>query len=136
MAVPVTDEWLLTGDLGRLDDEQLHVTGRRDNVIISGGEKMPAEELEAALLMLAGVEDAVVVAVPDAEFGQRPVAFVQWSSGKERSAREVREELAVFVARWKRPVAIWPLPAAGGLKPDRAALQRLALTRLIDEAPI
>ena len=94
--------------------------------MISGGEKLPAEELEAALLELEGVEDVVVVPVVDMEFGQRPVAFVQWADGRERALAGVVEELAGQVASWKMPVAMWALPKSGGLKPDRAALQKLA----------
>ena len=120
------DAWLSTGDLGHCEGDDLFVTGRRDNVIISGGEKLPAEELEAALLELAGVEEAVVVPVDDDEFGRRPVAFVRWQKGRERTTAAVRKELAGSVADWKRPVAVWTLPETTRLKSDRIALRRLA----------
>jgi O-succinylbenzoic acid--CoA ligase len=126
---PLADGWLATGDLGRLVGGELFVAGRRDNLIISGGEKLPAEELEAALLELDGVLEAVVVPVPDAEFGQRPAAFLRWDEGRERSLATVRAELAGVIAGWKRPVAIWELPDTGGLKPDRAGLRGLAAER-------
>jgi len=120
------DGWLATGDLGHLDHERLLVTGRRDNVMISGGEKLPAEELEAALLEIDGVEDVVVVPVADAEFGQRPVAFVRWADGREQTLAAVVEKLAGRVASWKKPVAMWALPVSSGFKSDRAALRKLA----------
>ena len=122
----LVDGWLPTGDLGRLDQGRLLITGRRDNVMISGGEKLPAEELEAALLALGGIEDAVVVPVADPEYGQRPVAFVQWADGQQRTRAAVVEELTGRVAAWKLPVALWALPLGGSLKPDRAALRKLA----------
>ena len=120
------DGWLATGDLGHLDHGHLFVTGRRDNVMISGGEKLPAEKLEVALLELDGVEDVVVVPVADAEFGQRPVAFVRWADGREQTLAAVVEKLAGRVAAWKKPVAMFALPESSGFKPDRAALRKLA----------
>jgi len=125
----LTDGWLSTGDLGRLDNGCLFITGRRDNVMISGGEKLPAEELEAALLALPGVLEAVVVPVADEEFGQRPGAFIRWMDGREQSLAAVRRALAFELASWKLPVAMWPLPEGVGFKPDRAALTRLANPR-------
>ncbi len=125
----LTDGWLSTGDLGRLEGDRLFVTGRRDNVMISGGEKLAAEELEAALLALDGVLEAVVVPVDDVEFGQRPGAFLRWAAGQERSLEEIRRELEDRLASWKMPMALWPLPDHVGFKPDRAALTRLANPR-------
>lgn len=125
-SMSLTDGWLSTGDLGRLEGEQLFITGRRDNVMISGGEKLAAEELEAALLALPGVLEAVVVPVDDEEFGQRPGAFIRWRDGREQSLAAVQRALAFDVASWKMPTAMWPLPEGVGFKPDRAALTRLA----------
>ncbi|HOX24275.1 MAG TPA: AMP-binding protein [Candidatus Krumholzibacteria bacterium] len=122
----LVDGRLSTGDLGRLDGDELYVAGRRDNVMISGGEKLGSEELEAALSELEGVEDVIVVPVEDAEYGQRPVAFVRWAAGCARSAATVREELAGRIAGWKLPVAVWELPGGPGLKADRSALRALA----------
>jgi O-succinylbenzoic acid--CoA ligase len=76
---PLTDAagWLDTGDLGHLDDEgHLHVTGRRADRIISGGFNVDPAEVEAVLLAHPSVVEAVVVAVPDPEWGERVVAAV------------------------------------------------------------
>jgi O-succinylbenzoic acid--CoA ligase len=117
---------LPTHDLGRLEGDALYVTGRRGNVIVSGGEKLAAEELEGALLGLPGVLAAVVVPLDDAEFGQRPVAFLATTDQARWPADAVREALADQVARWKLPRHVLPLPDGAGLKADRAALRRLA----------
>lgn len=81
----------LTGDAVRLDPGgRLHVLGRVDRLINSGGEKIDPAEVEAALLKIKGVREALVVGVPDAEWGQRVVAYylseggVEVSSWKER----------------------------------------------------
>ena len=65
-----------SGDLGRLEGGRLFVTGRRDARFISGGENIQPEEVEQALLEHPAVVAAVCVALPDAEFGSRPAAFL------------------------------------------------------------
>ncbi len=70
--------WFHTGDCGRLDaDGCLIVEGRRDHMLVSGGENIHPEEIESALLQLEGILQVIVVAIPNREFGQRPVAFVE-----------------------------------------------------------
>ena len=103
--------WFQTGDLGAWVEvggaRMLRVVGRKDNLFISGGENVQPEEVEAALGRLAGVHRAVVVPVADAEFGHRPVAFVEaeaWEPEAWRSA------LGAALARFKIPVAFYPWP--------------------------
>ena len=72
--LPSVDEegWFHTRDRGSVDDlGMLHVEGRMDNLFISGGENVQPEEIERALLELPGVEEAIVVPVPDEEFGSQ-----------------------------------------------------------------
>jgi o-succinylbenzoate---CoA ligase len=121
------DGWFRTGDLGELDASgNLRVRGRKDNLFTSGGENVQPEEIEEALCRLERVEDAVVVPVPDAEFGFRPVAFVRTAGGAvepELLSRELERTLP----RFKIPVAFhgW-LEETGGMKPDRASLRERA----------
>ncbi len=69
--------WYATGDLGTVDEDgAVHVTGRRDHLIISGGENIWPEPVEAALGSCPAVADAAVAGRPDPEWGQRLVAFV------------------------------------------------------------
>jgi len=117
------DGWFRTGDLGRLDGAgRLRVLGRRDNLFISGGENLRPEEIEEALLRIPGVEEAVVVPVPDPEFGARPVAFVRLSGGVGDLARALEPVLP----RFKIPKAFHGWEGAGGMKPDRVALKERA----------
>ncbi|AWH96199.1 AMP-binding protein [Dietzia psychralcaliphila] len=72
---------VFTGDRGRYDGpDTIIMLGRASQVINSGGEKIFAEEVEAALKAVAGIEDAVVFGVPDERFGHRVGAVVQWSA--------------------------------------------------------
>jgi O-succinylbenzoic acid--CoA ligase len=118
--------WFHTGDLGELDEDgYLRVAGRIDNLFISGGENVQPEEIEEALCRLEGVDEAVVVPVPDEEFGARPVAFVRINDGEPR---DLTRELEPVLPRFKIPISFhpWPERARGGMKVDRASLSELA----------
>ncbi len=73
---PRTDEWFATQDRGEIVDGVLSVTGRMDDVVISGGVNVALPAVTAALQETEGVGDALAVAVDDEEWGQRVVALV------------------------------------------------------------
>ncbi|MGH3090689.1 MAG: o-succinylbenzoate--CoA ligase [Rubrobacteraceae bacterium] len=111
------DGWFHTKDLGELDEAgRLHVTGRKDNLFISGGENVQPEKVEETLRRV-GVEEAVVVQLADEEFGFRPVAFARGGPQPER----LRVSLEASLPRFEIPVAFhpWPPDAPGGMKVDR-----------------
>ncbi len=123
--------WFATGDLGAMDDDgYLRVTGRRDNLIVSGGENIQPEEVEAALANIEGVAEAMVVPVAEEEFGQRPVAFVRMDEDAPSIPDErLRAELARTLPRFKIPVTFHPWPedsAQPGFKPSRAEFAKRA----------
>src|SRR5215208_4999181 len=118
--------WFHTRDLGEIDESgYLRVGGRMDNLFISGGENVQPEEIEEILCRLERVEEAVVVPVPDEEFGARPVAFVRMDHGEPG---ELVHELEPVLPRFKIPISFYPWPeeARRGIKADRAALSELA----------
>jgi O-succinylbenzoic acid--CoA ligase len=114
--------WFHTGDLGKLDEDgYLWVKGRQDNMFVSGGENMQPEEVEEALCCLEGVEEAVVVPVPDEWFGARPVAFVRVAGGAPEP-QALSRALELSLPRFKIPVTFYAWPdAVGGMKVDRTA---------------
>jgi o-succinylbenzoate---CoA ligase len=121
------DGWFHTRDLGELDaDGYLRVRGRKDNLFISGGENVQPEEIEDALCRLEGVEEAVVVPVPDSEFGFRPVAFIRTTVGAVEP-ESLSRALEPTLPRFKIPVAFhgWP-EGAGGMKVDRTSFRERA----------
>ncbi|OZI26238.1 4-chlorobenzoate--CoA ligase [Bordetella genomosp. 9] len=70
--------WYFTGDTGYLDaDGDLYVTGRVDDMIISGGENISPVEIESLLSLHPAVDEVAVVGLPDERWGQRVVAFVK-----------------------------------------------------------
>ncbi len=120
--------WYATGDLGHWDSETggLIVDGRKDSRMISGGENIQPEEIEAVLLGMPGVVEAVVAPVPDPEFGQRPVAFLRWE-GDAASAEAVEAFCRTHLPGFKVPDAFLPWPEdMAGLKPSRPDLRRRA----------
>jgi O-succinylbenzoic acid--CoA ligase len=117
-----TEGWFRTRDLGEIDESgYLRVGGRMDNLFTSGGENVQPEEIEAALCRLEEIDEAVVVPVPDEEFGARPVAFVRINDGESRN---LARELEPVLPRFKIPISFhpWPEEVPRGMKADRAAL--------------
>lgn len=115
------DVWFVTGDLGEIDDEgALRVLGRADNVIVTGGENVNPERVEAVVRGHPDVNEAVVVGVPDPEWGQIVVCVYQ---GKADGLGDfVAHSLPGYMVpqRWVRVDEI-PVTPLG--KPDRAAVR-------------
>lgn len=116
--------WFVTGDLGDLDsDGYLTVCGRKDNLFVSGGENIQPEEIEEHLERLEGVVRAVVVPVPDAEYGERPVAFVL-STESGLAPDVLAAKLGGSLPRFKIPDAFYEWPETQD--PARAKVERPA----------
>ncbi|MFD5824233.1 o-succinylbenzoate--CoA ligase [Lentzea sp. NPDC060358] len=117
-------EWFRTGDLGRLRDGRLEVLGRADDVIVTGGEKVPPVLVERALATVEGVLEACVVGVPDDEWGQ-VVAAVVVTRGEQPSLDELKAVVARAVGRAATPKLVkfvHELPLRGPGKVDRTAV--------------
>ena len=71
-----SNEWYLTGDAGIIVDGRLQVSGRVDEVIVTGGENVDPGDVESVLRSLDGVRDAAVVGLPDDRWGQVVAALV------------------------------------------------------------
>lgn len=121
----LVDGWFLTSDAGRLDDDgRLHVLGRLDDVVVSGGVNVPAPAVAARLREHPGVVAAEVLGVPDEEWGNRLVAFVVGPVALE----EVRDWVAAEHPRsWapRQVVGLDRIPMLPNGKPDRVALRGL-----------
>jgi O-succinylbenzoic acid--CoA ligase len=122
------DGWLHTGDLGTMSvDNQLSVTGRRSELIISGGENIWPEAVEAALTSHPDVNDVCVVGIDDQEWGQRVVAFiVAAKTSQTHSLAEWRDHVAKTLPRFMAPrqvVLVDSIPRSALGKPQRQALK-------------
>nr|WP_174239516.1 AMP-binding protein [Clavibacter michiganensis] len=124
--------WYRTGDGGELVDGVLRITGRLDDVVISGGEKLRLAAVEEAVRSLGAWEarlaEAVAVPGEHAGWGQRPVVFVPGPVDPELAER-VRRELAARLGRVAGSAVVRGIDAMPTLpsgKPDRRALKALA----------
>jgi acyl-CoA synthetase (AMP-forming)/AMP-acid ligase II len=98
------DGLMATGDIGTFDAYgRLRIEGRDDDMIVSGGENVYPREVEDTILGLPGVQEAAVVGVEDAEFGQRLRAFVVRAGGASLSADDVKDAVRSSLARYKVP---------------------------------
>lgn len=103
-AAQTADGWFATGDIGRWTASgQLALVGRSaTDLIKSGGYKIGAGEIENALLEHPGVAEVAVVGVPDADLGERIVAFVV-PAGEAPPERELVDHVATLLSPHKRP---------------------------------
>ena len=102
----IRDGWYFTGDLGRFDDiGELHILGRVDDMIISGGENIYAEEVEDVLATSDQVLGVAVIGRPDDRWGQRVTAFIEPARPDVTAAALDQFCLASGLARFKRPRA-------------------------------
>jgi fatty-acyl-CoA synthase len=100
----VIDGRMSTGDLGHLDAAgRLFVDGREDDMIVSGGENVYPVEVEDCLMSHPGVVEAVVVGVPDEEFGQRLVAYVVPATPVSVTEDDLIQHVRANLARYKAP---------------------------------
>jgi O-succinylbenzoic acid--CoA ligase len=123
--------WFRTGDRGRWESGRLEVTGRCDDVIKVGAQKVSLSAVAAVLRSHPAVLDALVVAEPDAEWGTLPLAFVvpaetggDASGGEEHLAGALAGLVAGELGRRAVPRAIRlsaTLPEAASGKADRRA---------------
>ena len=120
------DGWLLTGDLGRLDEDgYLSIVGRVKEVINRGGEKVFPYEIEKALLRHPAVADAAAFGVPHPRLGEGVAAAVVLKEDARPTEQDLREFLAQRLATFKLPRSIRflaSLPRGSTGKVSRRAL--------------
>jgi acyl-CoA synthetase (AMP-forming)/AMP-acid ligase II len=120
--------WFRTGDAGYLDEDGfLFLTGRVNELINRGGEKIAPAEVDAVLLAHPGVRAAAAFAVPDARLGEDVVAAVVPWDGQRLSARELRAWMLDRLSPHKAPRRIWfveDLPRTALGKVQRSGLRR------------
>jgi acyl-CoA synthetase (AMP-forming)/AMP-acid ligase II len=106
--------WLHTRDMGWMDDEgYLYLAGRQDDLIIRGGENISPAEVEAVLHTHPEVEEAVVIGVPDMEWGEQVQAIVVRKPGSTLTVEEVTDWCRRRLASFKKPEVVhfmskWP----------------------------
>ncbi|WP_426225891.1 class I adenylate-forming enzyme family protein [Pseudarthrobacter sp. DSP2-3-2b1] len=102
------DGWFTVGDQGYLADGELHILGRRSDMILTSGKNVYPHEVELALASIPGVAAAVAAGMPDDLRGQRVVAGVVPSHGGV-TATQLKAGLESILPRGKRPLQYFAL---------------------------
>lgn len=122
---------LHTGDLGYFDEDGiLHVSGRKKDLIIRGGENLSAVKIEKALLSLEGVYLCSVVGVKDEKYGEVPCAAVVPKKGVSLTEEGLAEGLKPLLSKHELPARILlteALPLTSSGKPDKQKIKELFL---------
>ena len=120
---------LHTGDLGWLDEEgNLHISGRKKDIIIRNGINIPAGKIEEALHTLEAVSRAAVVGVRHEEWGEAPCALIVLKNGRAMSEEAVKKALSEHLAKNEIPEKILfaqTLPLTPSGKPDKQKIREL-----------
>ena len=122
--------YVLPGDQAMVHaNGEIHLLGRSNAVINTGGEKVFAEEVEEVIKQHPGVVDAVCVGVPDDRFGQVVTAVVEMDGDSALDRDELRQFVHAHLADYKAPRVVITVPSIGRSpagKVDYARLTRLA----------
>jgi long-chain acyl-CoA synthetase len=103
-AKTITNGWLHTGDLGKLDEEGFAtITGRKKDLIISAGENIYPREIEEMLARHPKVKEVAVIGVKDEVRGEVPKAFVIARDGMTVDEKELRGFCRENLANYKVP---------------------------------
>ena len=98
------DGWLLTGDLGYIDEEGfLFIVGRKKDLIISKGMNIYPREIEEVLLKHKCIEECAVIGKSCDINGEIPIAFVKLKESCKLSEEEIRNYLYKYIANYKIP---------------------------------
>ncbi len=130
-AAALSGGWLRTGDIGYRDtDGDLFITGRKKNIVKTGGHRISPLEIERAAFEHPMVRECAAVPVPDALLGERLVLYV--AATGESAGKAIGEHLKTKLPLYKLPskiVVLKEIPKNGVGKIDRAQL--MAASRLL-----
>jgi acyl-CoA synthetase (AMP-forming)/AMP-acid ligase II len=123
----IVDGWLHTGDMGRFDEDGfLFISGRKGDMIISGGMNIFPAEIEAILREHPTVSDVAVIGLPDEKWGETVCAVVEAAEGATVIEQELIEYCTHRVASYKKPTSIRvvdELPRTAGGKAKKFLLR-------------
>ena len=98
------DGWFQTGDVVRIDAHgSIRITDRAKDLVKSGGEWISSVDMENLLMGHSAVAEAAVIAIPDDQWGERPMAVIVLKDGAEASPEDLRQHLSAHFAKWQLP---------------------------------
>ena len=111
-AESITDGWLHTGDIARIDEHGfIFIVDRKKDMVLRGGENVYCAEVEAAIYRHPSVAECSVFGVPDDRLGEEVGVAVVLKPGEDLAAVTLREHCAGIMAKHKVPRYVWFLTA-------------------------
>lgn len=102
----IKDGYYRTGDVGHLDEDGfLFITDRIKDMIVAGGVNIYPAEIEKAVVAHPDVEDCAVIGIPNADFGEKPLAFIVRRRGSDVTEDDILSFLEGRLASYKKPRA-------------------------------
>ncbi|GAG29898.1 unnamed protein product, partial [marine sediment metagenome] len=109
-AEAITDGWLHTGDIARIDEDGfIYIVDRAKDMVLRGGENIYCAEVESAIFHHEDVAECAVFGVPDERLGEEVGAAVLLRDGSALTVGSIREHCAERIAKHKIPRYIWIL---------------------------
>ncbi|MBO6687657.1 MAG: acyl--CoA ligase [Henriciella sp.] len=110
-AESITDGWLHTGDIARLDEHDfIYLVDRKKDMVLRGGENIYCVEVEAAIYHHPAVAECCVFGVPDERLGEEVGAAVYLKPGETLSVEDLQTHCAGRLAKFKIPTHAWICP--------------------------
>jgi long-chain acyl-CoA synthetase len=111
----ITNGWLHTGDVARVDDDGfIFIVDRKKDMVLRGGENIYCAEVEACIHRHSGVAEVCAFGVPDPRLGEEVGVAIVLRPGEKLDASRLREHCAPIMAKHKIPRYIWflsqPIP--------------------------
>ena len=104
----IINGWLLTGDIGKLDEDgYLYILDRKKDLIISKGVNIYPREIEEVCLKYPGIKECAVVGKKDENLGEIPVAFIELEDGVKIKETDIKKFLKQHLANYKIPKYIY-----------------------------
>jgi acyl-CoA synthetase (AMP-forming)/AMP-acid ligase II len=111
-APTIVNGWLHTRDMGWMDaDGYLYLAGRKDDLIIRGGENISPAEVEAVLQTHPAIEEVAIIGLPDVDWGEQVMAIVVPKAESPLTAEEVIDWCHQRLASFKKPAIVQFVPA-------------------------
>ncbi|MDF9809453.1 O-succinylbenzoic acid--CoA ligase [Aurantimicrobium minutum] len=124
--------WYHTGDAGTLENGVLTVLGRLDRVITSGGLKIDLDAVEAVVRGISGCSQALVIHIPDSEWGVRPAVVVPGAEEDAELSAQIYDEIVAELGRVAAPKVVCfieEIPRLSSGKPDLLTLSSYAASQ-------
>ncbi|MEI3605907.1 long-chain-fatty-acid--CoA ligase [Pseudogracilibacillus sp. SE30717A] len=100
----IKDGWLLTGDMGRMDEQgYFYVTDRKSDMIIAGGLNIYPREVEEVLFEHTGIQEAAVIGIPDTYRGETVKAVIVPKKGEKLDEQQLNRYCRKHLAPYKVP---------------------------------